>query len=200
MGGSNAAPGTSARTSVAARPNSVRTTSARSFSVDPQTYTMLQSARDASDSGKFEEAVRRYRGVISRSGGYLPPANLELSFALINLSRIDDAINALVPITARDGGRYPVAFYHLARLYERQGQLELSAQNFARAAEVYGDNAPQMLSDLSRVREKMNDTAGALAAMESYVKAISQQGSIPDWATERLNSLREKAKGATAKP
>jgi tetratricopeptide (TPR) repeat protein len=197
----NAAPDTTARTCVAAaRPNAARASSTRSFSVDPQTYTLLQSARDASDTGKFDEAVRRYRNVLSRSGGYLPPANLELSFALINLSRTDEAINALTPVASRDGARYPVAFYHLARLYERQGQLELAAQNFARAAQAYGDNSPQMLSDLSRVREKMNDTAGALAAMESYVKSIAQQGSIPDWATERLNALREKAKAATPKP
>jgi tetratricopeptide (TPR) repeat protein len=199
--GANAAPNTTPRASVAAaRPNAARAASSRSFSVDPQTYTLLQSARDASDDGKFDEAVRRYRNVLSRSGGYLPPANLELSFALINLQRTDDAINALTPVASRDGARYPIAFYHLARLYERQNQLDLAAQNYARAAEHYGDNAPQMLSDLSRVREKLNDTAGALAAMESYVKSITQQGSVPDWATERLNALREKAKAATPKP
>ncbi|MDT7604874.1 MAG: hypothetical protein QOF61_2871 [Acidobacteriota bacterium] len=198
--GANAAPNVAARANATARPNAARTLlSSRSLSVDPQTYTMLRSAREASETGKFEEAVRRYRNVLARSGGYLPPANLELSFALINLQRTDDAIGALTPVAARDGARYPVAFYHLARLYERQGQLELSAQNFARAAELYGDDAPQMLSDLSRVREKMNDAAGALSAMESYVKALARQGSVPDWATERLNTLREKAKGATAR-
>ncbi|MFL6228396.1 MAG: tetratricopeptide repeat protein [Pyrinomonadaceae bacterium] len=196
--GSGAATNNMARASVAPRNPASRASLARSLSVDPQTYTMLQSARDASDGGKFDEAVRRYRGVLSRSGGYLPPANLELSFALINLHRIDEAVASLSTVAARDGARYPVAYYHLARLYERQGQLDLAARNFALAAEHYGDNAPQMLSDLSRVREKLNDTPGALAAMESYVKAISQQGSVPDWATERLNSLREKAKGTTA--
>jgi tetratricopeptide (TPR) repeat protein len=197
----SAAPNTTPRVGVVAtRPNAARASSARSFSVDPQTYTLLQSARDASDGGKLEEAVRRYRNVLSRSGGYLPPANLELSFALINLHRIDDAISALTPVTTRDGARYPIAFYHLARLYERQGQFDLAAQNFTRAAAFYGDNAPQMFSDLSRVREKMNDTAGALDAMESYVKSIAGQGSVPDWATERLNALREKSKGATPKP
>ena len=175
---------------------------ARSFSVDPVTYAMLRSARDAGDEGKYEEAVKRYRGVLSRNGGYLPPANLELGLALINLKRNDEAIAALTPVAERNGARYPVVHYHLARLYEQQNQLELSARHFARAAALYADSAPQMLLDLSRVREKSGDAGGALSAMESFVTSIGRQGSIPDWATERLNALREKAKGATpqAKP
>ncbi|HVG31321.1 MAG TPA: tetratricopeptide repeat protein [Pyrinomonadaceae bacterium] len=173
---------------------------ARSFSVDPVSYTMLRSARDAGDEGKYEEAVRRYRGVLSRNGGYLPPANLELGLALINLHRNGEAIAALNPVAERNGARYPVVHYHLARLYEQQNQLELSARHFARAADLYGDAAPQMLLDLSRVREKAGDAGGALSAMESFVTSIGRQGSIPDWATERLNALREKAKGATASP
>lgn len=171
---------------------------ARPFAVDPQTYDLLQSARAASDEGKFEEAARRYRSVLARNNGYLPPANLELATALINLKRDDEALAALAPVTERDDARYPVAHYHLARLYERRGQLELAARQFQRAAELYGDAAPQMYFDVSRVREKLNDQAGALAAMESYVASISRQGSVPDWATARVSALREKAKGATA--
>ncbi|MFN2599470.1 MAG: tetratricopeptide repeat protein [Pyrinomonadaceae bacterium] len=168
----------------------------RALSVDPATYGLLQQARVANDGGKFDEAVRRYRNVLSHSGGYLPPANLELGLALLNLKRDAEALAALAPVAARDSSRYPVAHYHLARLYERQGKLDLAAQEFARAAELYGDEAPQMFLELSRVREKSNDAAGALAAMESYVASIARQGSVPDWATEKLNALREKAKAA----
>lgn len=174
--------------------------SARSYGVDPVTYTMLRSARDAGDEGKYEDAIKRYRSVLSRNGGYLPPANLELGTTLFNLNRTAEAIAALAPVAERAGARYPVVYYHLARLYEKQNQLELSARHFARAAELYGDTAPQILFDLSRVREKSGDMGGALAAMESFVTSIGRQGSVPDWATERLNALREKAKGATAKP
>jgi tetratricopeptide (TPR) repeat protein len=170
----------------------------RAVSVDQTTYDLLQQARGADEAGKYEEAVKRYRSVLSRSGGYLPPANLELGLALLNLKRNDEAIAALTPVATRDSARYPVAHYHLARLYERQGQLELSAQEFARAAELYGDDAPQMYFDLSRVREKLNDATGARDAMESYITSLSRQGSVPDWATARLNALRDKAKGATA--
>jgi tetratricopeptide (TPR) repeat protein len=186
----------SPRTIAAMSPASTRK-SARTFAVDPQTYELLQSARAAGDAGKYEEAVRRYRSVLSHSGGYLPPANLELGAALINLKRDDEAIAALMPITERDDARYPVAHYHLARLYEGKGQLELAARQFARAAELYGDMAPQMLFDVSRLREKLNDPQGALTAMEAYVTSLSRQGSVPDWATARVNTLREKAKAST---
>jgi tetratricopeptide (TPR) repeat protein len=168
----------------------------RALSVDPATYSLLQQAREANEGGRFDEAVRRYRSVLARSGGYLPPANLELGLALFNLQRNDEAVAALAPVASRDSGRYPVAHYHLARLYARQGQLQLAAQEFARAAELYGDDAPQMYLELSRVREKLGDAPGALAAMESYVASIARQGSVPDWATEKLNALREKAKAA----
>jgi tetratricopeptide (TPR) repeat protein len=171
--------------------------SARTFAVDPQTYELLQSARSAGEAGKYEEAVRRYRSVLSHSGGYLPPANLELGSALINLKRDDEAAAVLTPVTERDDARYPVAHYHLARLYERRGQLELAARQYERAAELYGDTAPQMLFDVSRLREKLNDAQGALNAMEAYVASLSRQGSVPDWATTRVNTLREKAKAST---
>jgi tetratricopeptide (TPR) repeat protein len=192
-------PTSSTRTLASSRNASTRT-GARSFTVDPQTYELLQSAREASEARKYEEAVRRYRSVLSHNGGYLPPANLELGAALINLKRDDEAVAVLTPVTERDDARYPVAHYHLARLYEQRGQLDLAARHFARAAELYGDTAPQMLFDLSRLREKLNDPQGALSAMESFVASIARQGSVPDWATARVNALREKAKGATAAP
>lgn len=184
--------------SVAPRPSPARSSSQplRALSVDPATYGLLQQAREANDGGKFDEAVKRYRNVLSHSGGYLPPANLELGLALLNLNRNEEAIAALAPVAARDSSRYPVAHYHLARLYERTGRLDLAAQEFARAAALYGDDAPQMYLELSRVREKSNDAAGALAAMEAYVASIARQGSVPDWAAEKLNALREKAKAA----
>lgn len=194
---SSSATGSVARASNGRGMGSSQRATLRAFSVDPQTYAMLQSARNADESGKYEEAIKRYRSVLSRSGGYLPPANLELGSALMNLKRNDEAILALAPVAARDGARYPVVHYHLARLYEREGQLALSAQHFARAAEAFGDTAPQMFFDLSRVREKLNDDAGALTAMESYVESIKRQGSVPDWASERLTALRGRAKGTT---
>ncbi|MCA1630218.1 MAG: tetratricopeptide repeat protein, partial [Acidobacteria bacterium] len=168
---------------------------ARSYSVDPVSYTMLRSARDAGETGKYEDAIKRYRGVLARNGGYFPPANLELGLTLFNLNRAAEAIAALAPVAERAGGRYPVVHYHLARLYEKQSQFELSARHFALAAGAYGDTAPQMLFDLSRVREKSGDSAGALTAMESFVASIARQGSEPPAASGRVTRLRNADSG-----
>ena len=193
----------SAATSTArgeSRPGPARASaSLRSVSVDRTTYSALETARAASERGRHEEAVRHYRTVLSRSGGYLPPANLELSFALISLGRHTEAAAALQTLVERDGARYPVAHYHLARIQERAGQNALAAENFARAAALYGDTNPQVLLDLSRTREKLGDTRGALAAVESYAEAIARQGSVPHWVVERADALRMKAKTAQSK-
>ena len=166
----------------------------RAYEVDRQSYELLQSARAARDRGRNEEAVREYRRVLDATrGGYLPPANMELSYALINLGRKQEAVAALEPVAARDGARYPVALYHLGRLYEQTGQLPRAAESFQRAAELYEGINPQVLVDLSRVREKTGDNAGALAAMEAYVKATEQQGLEAEWTADRLAKLRSKA-------
>ncbi|MCA1613089.1 MAG: tetratricopeptide repeat protein [Acidobacteria bacterium] len=170
----------------------------RSLNVDRVTYNALETARAASEHGRHEEAVRHYRTVLSRRGGYLPPANLELSFALITLGRDAEAAASLQSLVERDGARYPVAHYHLARLHERAGRNAPAAEHFARAAALYGDTNPQVLLDLSRTREKLGDTRGALEAVESYAGAISRQGSVPHWVVERADALRMKAK--TTKP
>ncbi len=185
---------------VESRPGAARgSASLRAVSVDRATYGVLETARAASERGRHEEAVRHYRTVLSRSGGYLPPANLELSFALISLGRHPEAAAALQTLVERDGARYPVAHYHLARIQERAGQHALAAENFERAAALYGDANPQVLLDLSRTREKHGDTRGALAAVESYAEVIARQGSVPHWVVERADALRMKAKTAQSK-
>jgi tetratricopeptide (TPR) repeat protein len=167
----------------------------------------LRTARERREQGSYEESVKHYRAVLSRSPeGYFPPANLELGAALINLKRDEEAIAALLPLTERDAARYPIASYHLGRLYERQGELARATQSFARAAELYGDTNPQVLLDLSRTREKTNDLTGALAAMNAYAASIARQGSVSAWVAERQAKLTQKisatkaAQTSTAKP
>ncbi len=174
----------SGRASVGAR--------ARPLALDAQTHDLLQRARAAREAGQHDAAVRAYRDVLAHSNGYFPPANLELAFSLISLRRNDEAIATLTALVARDDARYPVAHYHLGRLYEQSGQFERAANSFARAAALYGDTNPQALLDLSRVREKAGDNASALAALEAYVKLMAQQGVAPVWAEERLTKLRAK--------
>lgn len=177
----------------------------RAYEVDQKTYELLQSAREAREQGKNEVAIKQYRNVIERSSrDYFAPANLELGFALINLQRRAEAVEALRVVAEKDGARYPIAHFHLGRLYEQLGQLDLSARHFNRAVELYGDQNPQATLYLSSVYEKQGDHKGALAAMESYMQMIEQQGSIPPWATERLAKLKEKAaapaQGSMTKP
>ena len=201
--GAGARPAASANSPARTAP--ARTAPARSasplrlLSVDRLTYAALETARAASERGRHEEAVRHYRTVLSRSGGYLPPANLELSFALISLGRFAEAAASLQALVERDDTLYPVAHYHLARLHERAGQNSLAVERFARAAALYGDTNPQVLLDLSRTREKTGDVRGALEAVEAYAAAISRQGSVPHWVVERADTLRMKAKAAPGK-
>jgi tetratricopeptide (TPR) repeat protein len=173
----------------------------RAHEVDRDTYDLLRAARAEREGGSVEEAVKRYRSVLQRSpGNYFPPANLELGAALINLKRDEEAIAALLPLTQKDAARYPVAHYQLGRLFERQGHLARAADSFQRAAELYGDTNPQVLIDLSRLRERAGDHAGALAAMNDYAAALGRQGTVPAWVAERQAKLRQKAAATTASP
>jgi tetratricopeptide (TPR) repeat protein len=173
----------------------------RRFELNASAYGLLQSAREAGERSRYEEAARQYRAVLRQSGGYFAPANLELGLALVNLGRWYDAIDALTPVAERDSARFPVAHYHLARLYERLGRYTTAGEHFARAARLYGDSNPQTLVDLSRVREKAGDTRGALEAIEAYSVAIARQGSVPPWVVERADALRMKLRvGQTTQP
>jgi len=62
--------------------------------------------------------------------------------------------------------------------------------DYTRAAALYGEANPQVLIDLSRVREKSGDNAGALSALEAYAKALAAEGAQPAWVTEKLAKLR----------
>lgn len=165
----------------------------RGLTVDPETYNFLQRARSDRERGRHQQAVDEYRRVVVRMGGYFPPANLELAYSLISLKRNDEAIASLLPLAMKDGDQYPIAYYHLARLYELRGELKLAEENYSRAAEVYGNNNSQFLLDLSRVREKLGNVSGALASLEKYLEIVGGQGLKPSWSAERLAALRLKA-------
>ena len=95
----------------------------------------------------------------------------------------------LLEVSKRDGARYPISYYHVARVYERNGELKLAEAAFAQAAPTNS----QFLLDLSRVREKLGDYKGSLEAMERYLKLMQDQGQKPVWSDERLAELRTKA-------
>src|SRR5262249_12614422 len=139
--------------------------STRALTVDQVTYDLLQRARDAHERGKDNEAIENYRSVISRMGGYFGPANLKLSYILIGTKQLDSALSYLKPVTEKDGGRYPISYYHLARIYEVRSQLDLAAEAYDQAVIHFQGRNPQFLLDISRVREKRGDYAGALTAM-----------------------------------
>ncbi|MGH9969472.1 MAG: tetratricopeptide repeat protein, partial [Pyrinomonadaceae bacterium] len=199
--------GTEIRATDNARPTSEKQTSLRpmpagkgSFTVDPETYTFLQRGRAARDRGLNDAAVENYRRVITRMGGYFPPANLELSYVLIALKRNGEAAASLLPVTIRDGQRFPISYYHLARLHELGGELKLAEDYYRRAAESYGENNSQFLLDLTRVREKQGNLSGALASLEQYVSFVQRQGQKPEWSDQRLADLRLKVAASPTQP
>ncbi|HEX5835649.1 MAG TPA: tetratricopeptide repeat protein [Pyrinomonadaceae bacterium] len=167
--------------------------SAPRLTLDQTSFDYLQRARSASERGKALEAVENYQRVLKREGGYFAPANLELSYALLSLKRNDEAQAQLIQVSQRDGARYPVSYFHLARLYEMKGELKLAETAFSNAHEANTSANVRYLLDVSRVREKQGDFKGALAAMERYVALVEQQGEKPAWCDERLAALRAKA-------
>ena len=180
-------------------PDKPRAASAtRTLTIDPTNYDLLQRARNARDHGRNEEAVQVYRSLLARMGGYFAPANLELAYALVTLKRNDEAMTSLLAVSTNDGARYPIAYFHLARLYEFQGQLKLAEENFSRTVVAYTGSNSQFLLDLGRVREKLGDLTGALSAFEQYVQASERAGHKPEWADERLSQLRQKIAGSPA--
>jgi predicted Zn-dependent protease len=116
---------------------------------------------------------------------------MELGLTLIFLRRNEEAAHSLLAVVRKEGGRYPLVFYHLGRLYEHMGRLAEAGEAFARAAEMAGGESPQFYVDLSRVREREGRGAEALAAAEDYVRAMSRAGEAPDWARARVESLRK---------
>ena len=166
---------------------------AKPLELDQASYDFLQRAREAAERGKLPVAVDNFRRVLSRESGYFAPANLELSYVLLALKRDDEALTNLVEVTKREGARYPISYYHLARLYERRGELKLAEAAFAQAAALHKPTNAQFILDLSRVREKLGDFKGSLEAMESYLKAMQEQGQKPNWSDDRLADLRSKA-------
>jgi tetratricopeptide (TPR) repeat protein len=166
---------------------------AKMLALDQISFDYLQRARDASERGKLLDAVNNFQRLLNRQGGYFAPANLELSYALLSLQRYDEALTQLIAVTQHDGARYPVSYYHLARVYEIKGDLKNAEAAFSQAVAVNVPTNSQFLLDLSRVREKQGDFKGALEAMERYASVVQQKGEKPSWCDERLAQLRAKA-------
>ncbi len=166
---------------------------ASKLTLDQTSFNYLQRARNAYEHGKMLEAVQNFQRVLKLQGGYFAPASLELSFALISLKRYDEAIANLLEVSKRDGTRYPVSYFHLARLYELRGELKLAEAAFSQAVSASVPTNAQFLLDLSRVREKMGDFKGALEAFESFLKVAPEQGQKLSGSDQRLAELRAKA-------
>ena len=166
----------------------------KALSLDHASFDFLQRARSASERGKMTEAVENYQRVLNRQGGYFAPANLELSYVLLNLKRYDEALVNLLAVSKRDGTRYPLSYFHLARTYELKGDLKNAETAFVHAINAYVPANSQFLLDLIRVREKQGDYKGALDALERYLALMHEQGQKPSWSDQRLAELRAKLK------
>jgi len=163
------------------------------FRIEQPAYGFLLKARAARAGDRSAEAVGLYQRAIREGGGYLAPANMELGLTLVSLRRNEEAAASLLAVVRREGGRYPLVFYHLGRIYEHMGRLAEAGEAFARAAELAGQESPQFYVDLSRVREREGRDADALAAAEAYVRMMTRAGGVPEWARARVESLRKKA-------
>jgi tetratricopeptide (TPR) repeat protein len=184
----------------ASKPHRAASRPLPAYTMDSETYALLKRGRTARERGRQEEAVENFRQVLARMGGYFPPANLELTYALIALKRTDEAIDTLLPVSVKDGTQIPISYYHLGRLYELRGDLRLAEEHYSRAAEAYGLSNNQFILDVGRVREKQGNVLGALTSLEQYITAMERQGQKPAWSDERLTALRQKLAASQPKP
>ena len=161
--------------------------------LDQTSFDFLQRAREANEKGNSLQAIANYKRVLSRQAGYFAPANLELSFALLSLKRYDEALSNLQLVASKDGGRFPISYYHVGRLYEIKSELKQAEAWYSQAATSFGTQNPQFLLDVSRVREQQGNYKGALDSMERYLSLMQQKGEEPSWSNERLTALRQKA-------
>jgi tetratricopeptide (TPR) repeat protein len=174
-----------------------RLASTRPLVAGREAFDLLRRARAAREGGRQEEALTLYRRAVESNGGYFAPANLELAYTLAGFRRNEEAAASILSVIRREGTRYPIAFYHVGRFYEHMGRFAEAEEAFARASELMGDKSPQFYIDLSRVREREGNYAGALSAAEEYVSLTSRTGTAPpDWARARVEHLRKK----TAQP
>ena len=176
------------------KPQSVSIRGSKTLTLDQASFDYMQKARNASERGKMLEAVENFQQVLTRQGGYFAPANLELSYALLSLKRYDEALGNLIQVTRRDGARYPISYFHLARTYEFKGDLKNAEAAFSQAIGAYGPTNNQFLLDLARVREKQGDFKGSLDALERYITTMQERGQKPSWSDQRLAELRSKIK------
>jgi tetratricopeptide (TPR) repeat protein len=177
-----------------------RTASTQPVVANGSALDLLRRARAARDGGRNDEALALYRRAVESNGGYFAPANLELAYTLATLRRNEEAVAGVLTVIRRDGTRFPVAFYHVARFYEHMNRLAEAEEAFARAAELMGESSPQFYIDLSRVREREGNYAGALAAAEEYVRLSTRAGHVPDWARTRVEQLKKKSAQDAATP
>lgn len=177
---------------VSPKPATSSARSPRSLVLDQESFNLLQTARAATEKGSTQESIDAYKKLLTRHRGYFPPANLELSFALLSLKSYEEAQANLQLVVDRDGPRYPISYFHLARVLELQGNLKQAEEFFSRASTSFASKNSQFLLDVSRVREKQGNFKGALEAMESYLSEMQKQGLEPAWSEERLTALRQK--------
>ncbi|MFL6283844.1 MAG: tetratricopeptide repeat protein [Pyrinomonadaceae bacterium] len=176
--------------------HNARSASSRPVIANRDALDLLRRARAAREDGRDEEALSLYRRAVESNGGYFAPANLELAYTLSSLRRNEEAAASVLSVIRRDGTRYPIAFYHVGRFYEHMNRLAEAEEAFARAAELMGDRSPQFYVDLSRVRERVGNYVGALAAAEEYVRLQARAGGVPDWARSRVEQLKRSAQGS----
>ena len=168
--------------------------SPKTLTLDQISFDHLQRAREAVERGNMNEAVYNFRRLLHRKSGYFAPANLELSYAFLTLKQYDAALENLLQVTSRDGARYPISYFHLARTYELKGDLKNAEAAFSQAIASYTPPNAQFILDLARVREKQGDFKGALDALERYITLMHDRGEKPVWSDQRLAELRSKIK------
>jgi len=170
------------------------TASSVSVSVSPDSFRLLQQAREARRTGNLEKAASFYRSVLNAEKRDLPPIQWEMAEVLMRLDKPSEAAELYRRIIINAGTRYPSAYYNLGRAMMGEGKYAGAVVMLKQALTRLGEQSYIYLA-LSEALERSNNINDAVEALNKYALLRTRERTDDEeksWYERKLASLREK--------
>lgn len=170
------------------------TASTVSVSVSPDSFRLLQQAREARRIGNLEKAANFYRSVLQAEKRDLPPIQWEFAEVLMRLDKPAEASELYRRIITYAGARYPSAYYNLGRAMMGEGKYAGAVVMLKQALTRLGEQSYIYLA-LSEALERSENINDAVEALNKYALLRTKERTDDEekgWYERKLASLREK--------